>query len=204
MAKLVTPFDQAFYSPIRELYGTHKGTFTQLGGMNYNSALVGNRSGTKPITPFDQASYSGLIDKAGTNATTTDMRGSAAIGTMAWGPLEYNTGLAFVNSPKFYSPYDLAIYGWLLLQRQGVAIPASLNPPATDMRGSAAQSGTWTRLNDGNISSTTDMRGTTILETIREMGPFEYDASLVSVSTGTGGGGGTTIINNAHIIGGGF
>lgn len=46
------------------------------------------------LTPFDLASYSELIDVAGTSPTSTDMRGTSAIGgTREWGALEYDPDL---------------------------------------------------------------------------------------------------------------
>lgn len=52
-------------------------------------------NGGRMITPFDLASYSKLVGVAGTSPTTTDMRGTAAIGGVReWGALEYDATLA--------------------------------------------------------------------------------------------------------------
>ena len=46
------------------------------------------------LTPFDLASYSELVGVAGTSPTTTDMRGTGAIGGVReWGALEYDSSL---------------------------------------------------------------------------------------------------------------
>lgn len=51
-------------------------------------------NGGDMLTPFDLASYSELIDVAGTSPTSTDMRGTSAIGgTREWGALEYDPDL---------------------------------------------------------------------------------------------------------------
>lgn len=56
--------------------------------------LVTAASANQVITPFDLASYSQLINLAGTSPTTTDMRGTSAIGGVREiGALEYDSGL---------------------------------------------------------------------------------------------------------------
>lgn len=51
-------------------------------------------NGGSMVTPFDLASYSQLVNVAGTSPTTTDMRGTSAIGgTREWGALEYDPNL---------------------------------------------------------------------------------------------------------------
>ncbi len=53
------------------------------------SGLSGN-----VVTPFDLSAWSSLINLAGTSPSTTDMRGTAAIGGVReWGPLEYDSTL---------------------------------------------------------------------------------------------------------------
>lgn len=50
--------------------------------------------GGSMLSPFDLASYSQLVNLAGTSPTTTDMRGTGAIGgTREWGALEYDSTL---------------------------------------------------------------------------------------------------------------
>lgn len=51
-------------------------------------------NGGSILSPFDLASYSQLINVAGTSPTTTDMRGTSAIGGVReWGALEYDSSL---------------------------------------------------------------------------------------------------------------
>lgn len=51
-------------------------------------------SGGDMLSPFDLASYSQLVNLAGTSPTSTDMRGTSAIGgTREWGALEYDPDL---------------------------------------------------------------------------------------------------------------
>ena len=51
-------------------------------------------NGGRMLSPFDLASYSQLVDVAGTSPTTTDMRGTAAIGGVReWGSLEFDPTL---------------------------------------------------------------------------------------------------------------
>jgi hypothetical protein len=50
--------------------------------------------GGSMLSPFDLASYSQLVNLAGTSPTSTDMRGTSAIGgTREWGALEYDPDL---------------------------------------------------------------------------------------------------------------
>ena len=51
-------------------------------------------NGGNMLSPFDLASYSELVGVAGTSPTTTDMRGTSAIGGVReWGALEYDSTL---------------------------------------------------------------------------------------------------------------
>lgn len=55
---------------------------------------AGPDNASQLITPFDLASFSQLLNVAGTSPTTTDMRGTSAIGgAREWGPLEIDTTL---------------------------------------------------------------------------------------------------------------
>lgn len=50
--------------------------------------------GGRILAPFDLASYSQLVNVAGTSPSTTDMRGTAVVGTQReWGALEYDNTL---------------------------------------------------------------------------------------------------------------
>lgn len=56
---------------------------------------AGPNSSTQLVTPFDLSSYSPLLNVAGTSPTTTDMRGTAVVGSQReWGALEYDSTLS--------------------------------------------------------------------------------------------------------------
>lgn len=103
---------------------------------------------TKLISPFDLASYSQLVNTSGSNPTTTDIRGTAAIGGVReWGALEYDASLVISSWAKIISPFDLASYSQLINT-------------------------------SGSSPTATDMRGTSAIDGVREWGALEYDSTL--------------------------
>ena len=105
----------------------------------------------KIISPFDLSSNSQLISGSGISPTTTDMRGTSAIGGVReWGSLEYDTNLKIYSGigNKQISPFDLSKNSQLI-------------------GGS------------GISPTTTDMRETSAIGGVREWGSLEYDSELL-------------------------
>jgi len=95
-------------------------------------------NGGRLISPFDLASYSQLVNVAGTSPTTTDLRGTAAIGGQReWGALEYDSTLILpaaaevtvagggtYHEPSVGEVIDTAVYGPASGTAGTFAIPA--------------------------------------------------------------------------------
>jgi len=108
--KLVTPFDLSADSQLINVAGTSPSTTDmrgtavigaerELGALEYDDTLNAEGVVEKLITPFDLSADSQLIDVAGTSPTTTDMRGTSAIGGVReLGALEYDTSLEYYTS----------------------------------------------------------------------------------------------------------
>ena len=107
MVKLLTPFDLSKDSQLinvagtsptnTDMRGTHIiGTQREWGALEYDPLLkIVSSSGCKIITPFDLSSNSQLISGSGISPTSTDMRGTGAIGGIReWGALEYDENLS--------------------------------------------------------------------------------------------------------------
>ena len=74
--------------------GTHSNSWMGAFDSRWFFQLVTAAAANQVVTPFDLASYSQLINLAGTSPTTTDLRGTSAIGgTREWGALEYDSSL---------------------------------------------------------------------------------------------------------------
>ena len=109
----------------------------------------------KLITPFDLSEDSQIIDVAGTGPTTTDLRGTSAIGGVReWGALEYDTSLKYIGNIayKLLTPFDLSEDSQLI----NVA---------------------------GTSPTTTDMRGAGVIGAQREWGALEYNPNLLIWNT---------------------
>ena len=74
--------------------GANSNTYPPLFDPRWAFQLIYAASANQVVTPFDLASYSQLVNVAGTSPTTTDLRGTSAIGgTREWGALEYDSAL---------------------------------------------------------------------------------------------------------------
>lgn len=74
--------------------GAHSLAYPALFDARWFFQLVNAAAANQVITPWDLASYSQIVNVAGTSPTTTDMRGTSAIGGQReWGALEFDSSL---------------------------------------------------------------------------------------------------------------
>ncbi len=181
MAKIAIGSDLSAASQLTNLWATPTiMAVREFGALEYDETLTINVSGAKPICKYDLAPYSMLVDKAGSLPTTADMRGKAVAGAQReGGALEYDSTLAFANTPKLVGMSDLSGYSQLINYTR-ISSSAPYLPTTKDKRGSAAQlNAKFSHDITHEYQTTKDIRGTAALGGFREMGALEYNNSLV-------------------------